>query len=316
MKILVTPTSFKKEQNIEARKTLERFADEVVYNESGKPLNSEEVSKLLKGIDGYIAGLDYIDKNALSEVNRLKVISRYGTGIDRVDLEAAKEKNIRVTYTPNTNTVAVCELAFSLLLCLARDLTNLDRRVKNGQWPRNIGIELKGKTLGLVGFGAIGKNMAARARAFGMNVIAYDPYFDEDYASEIGVKRKTLKDLIKISDFISLHCPCNNDTKYIIDKKAIASMKDGVIIINTARGGLIDETAVAEAIKAGKISGVGFDVFETEPVTESPLLGLENVILTPHTGAHTKEAISNMGVMAVNNLIDVLEGRDCQNTII
>ena len=316
MKILVTPTSFKKEQNIEARKILEMFADEVVYNESGKPLSSKEVGELLEGIDGYIAGLDYIDKNALSKANKLKVISRYGIGIDRVDLKVAKEKKIRVTNTPNTNTVAVCELAFSLLLCLVRDLINIDRKVKNGQWPRNIGTELKGKTLGLIGFGAIGKSMAVRAKAFGMSVIASDPYFDEDYARRIGVRKKNLVELLKTADFISLHCPCVETTKYMIDKKAIAYMKNGVIIINTARGGLVDEAAIAEAIKSGKIRGVGFDVFETEPAIESPLFSFKNVILTSHIGAHTNEAIRNMGMMAVKNLKDILEGRECQNIII
>jgi len=315
MKILVTPTSFNKPVNDTARKMLEAFADEVVYNEFGRPLESQEVEQMLTGVDGYIAGLDYITADALEGADALKAISRYGAGVDRVDLDAAKAKGITVTNTPGTNAVAVCELAFVLMLSLARAVPRLDNAVKNGEWPRNNGVELNGKTLGIVGFGAIGKNLATRAKAFGMDIIAFDPYFDEAFAQKSGVVKSTLEEVISGSDFISLHVPLNEHTKHIIGAKQIQNMKQGAYIINTARGGLVDEKAAADALKSGKLGGVGLDAYEVEPVTDSPLLGQQNVVMMPHTGAHTNEAISGMGMMSVQNLIAVLSGEDCKYVV-
>ena len=285
MKVLITPTSFLK--NPEAKAMVEAFADEIVYNPQSRPLEAEEILALLDGVDGYIAGLDYITADVIRRAPAsLKVISRYGAGVDRVDLETAKERGITVTNTPGTNAVAVCELAFGLMLSLARSIPRLDSAVKKGEWPRNDGRELAGKTLGIIGFGAIGKNLATRARAFGMRVAAFDPYFDQAFASQHGVEHKTLDE------------------------------KKGAFIINTARGGLIDEAAAASALKSGQLGGIGLDAYEVEPVTDSPLLGLDHVIMTPHTGAHTNEAIAAMGIMAAQNLIDVLSGRDCKYKIV
>lgn len=317
MKILITPTSFQKQQNSEAKAMIEAFADEIVYNPHSRPLETDEIIPLLDGVDGYIAGLDYITADVINKAPKsLKVISRYGAGVDRVDLEAAKAKGITVTNTPGTNAVAVCELAMGLMLCLARAIPRLDGAVKKGEWPRNNGTELMGKTLGVVGFGAIGRNLAVRAKAFGMNVIAYDPYFNAEFAAQHGVEQKSIDDVISGADFISLHVPLTGETKYMIGKDAISRMKDGAFIINTARGGLVDEAAAADAIKSGKLGGIGLDAYEAEPVTDSPLLGLDNVVMTPHTGAHTNEAIAGMGIMAVENLIAVLQGRECKYIIV
>ena len=315
MKVLITPTSFLK--NPEAKAMVEAFADEIVYNPQTRPLEAEEILALLDGVDGYIAGLDYITADVIRRAPAsLKVISRYGAGVDRVDLEAAKEKGITVTNTPGTNAVAVCELAFGLMLSLARSIPRLDSAVKKGEWPRNDGTELAGKTLGIVGFGAIGKNLATRARAFGMRVVAYDPYFDQAFAAQHGVEQKTLDETIECADFLSLHVPLTKETKYMIGEQTIARMKKGAFIINTARGGLIDEAAAASALKSGKLGGIGLDAYEVEPVTESPLLGLDHVVMTPHTGAHTNEAIAGMGIMAAQNLIAVLSGNDCKYKIV
>lgn len=271
----------------------------------------------MNGADGYIAGLDYITREVIEQASEtLKVISRYGAGVDRVDLEAARERGITVTNTPGTNATAVCELAFAHMLCLARSIPRLDKAVKNGEWPRNSGTELKGKTLGIIGFGAIGKNLAVRAKAFGMKVIAYDPYFDAAFAEREGVRRTELDGVIRESDFISLHVPLTAETKNMISENQIEMMKDGAYLINTARGGLIDEAAAARALRSGKLGGIGLDAFETEPVTDSALSGLDNVVMTPHTGAHTNEAVTAMGMMAVKNVIDVLEGRNCGNIVV
>lgn len=312
MKILVTPTSFLKPENAAAKAKLEAFADEVVYNDLGRPLQAEEILERLDGVDGYVAGLDYITADVIEKApGSLKVISRYGAGVDRVDMPAATAKGIQVTNTPGTNSVAVCELAFALMLCAARNIPKLHAAVEKGEWPRSQGIELRGKTLGIVGMGAIGKNLATRAKAFGMTVNAYDPYFDEVFAKENGIGKLDLDTVLITSDFISLHVPLNDSTRHMINAEKIAEMKDGAVVINTARGGIIDEQAAADAVKSGKLGGLGLDAFEQEPLIESPLKGLDNVIFTPHTGAHTAEAVSGMGSMAVDNVIAVLSGEDC-----
>lgn len=315
MKLFITPTSFLK--NAQAKAMAEAFADEVVYNPQSRPLEATEIVELLDGVDGYLAGLDYITSDVINRAPAsLKVISRYGAGVDRVDLEAAKARGITVTNTPGTNSIAVCELAFGLMLCLARAIPRLDGAVKKGEWPRSEGTELAGKTLGILGFGAIGKNLALRASAFGMQVAAYDPYFDEAFANEHGVLQKSLNEVIETADFLSLHVPLTKETQHILGAEAIARMKRGAFLVNTARGGLVDEAAAASAIKAGQLGGIGLDAYEVEPVTDSPLLGLDNVVMTPHTGAHTSEAIAGMGVMAVQNLIDVLQGKGSKHTIV
>ena len=313
MKILITPTSFLKPENAQARETIEAYADEIVYNPQQRPLSPEEIIPLLDGVDGYIAGIDYITADVIRQApESLKVISRYGAGVDRVDIGVAKEKGIVVTNTPGTNATAVCELAFGLMLSLARSIPRLDGAVKSGEWPRASGIELKGRALGVIGFGAIGRKLAVRAKAFEMDVAAYDPYFGAAFAEAAGVRQCSLEDIIAQSDFISLHVPLNEETRHLIDEKRIARMKDGTFIINTARGGLIDETAAARAIRSGKLGGLGLDAYEVEPVTDSPLMGLSQVVMTPHTGAHTAEAVAAMGMLSVRNLIDVLEGNECR----
>lgn len=316
MKVLVTPTSFRKPENAAAQKLLESVFDEIVYNDLGVPLKGDEIIERLQGCDAYIAGLDYITDDVIKKMpTGLKVISRYGTGVDRVDMPACKEMGIAVTNTPGANATAVCELAFSLMLCAARNLPMLHQAVEKGEWPRSEGIELAGKTLGIVGLGAIGKKLAVRAKAFEMDVVAYDPYFDNAFAAEHSIKRMGLTELLQYSDIISLHVPLSEQTKHMISSERIASMKTGAILINTARGGLIDETAAAEAIKSGQLSGIGLDAFKQEPLADSPLKYLPNVILTPHIGAQTKEAVSNMGVMAVQNAIAVVKGLTCRHIL-
>lgn len=312
MKILVTPTSFGIPENREAREKLEAFADQVVYNPYTHPLSEEELIPLLEDVDGYIAGVDYVTAKALTGANRLKVISRYGIGVDRVDLKAAREKQIDVTNTPGANSISVCELAFGMMLCAARNLAELHSRVSAGEWPKSRGIELCGKTLGIIGMGAIGKHLATRALAFGMTVQAYDMYFDQAFADAHGIRRAELPELLATSDFISIHVPYTPETRHLIGRESIRTMRKGAVIINTARGGIVDEEAAAEALRAGQLGGIGLDAFEEEPLKDSPLKGLPNVILTPHTGANTADAVAAMSRMSVENLIDVLSGRPCR----
>lgn len=316
MKALVTSTSFLNPVNAEAKLLLERYFDEAVYNELGVPLKGDEIIERLAGCNAYIAGLDHITAEVINAMpDSVKVISRFGVGVDRVDLAAARRRGIAVTNTPGANSTAVCELAFCLMLCAARNVPYLHSEVSAGKWTRVSGMELAGKTLGIAGLGAIGKKLAIRAKAFEMNVMAYDPYFDEGFAAKHGVIRAELDELIKLSDMISLHVPLNDKTRHMINAERINGMKTGAIIINTARGGLIDENAAADAIISGKLGGLGLDAFENEPPKASRLFGLPNVILTPHAGAHTAEAVSNMGTLSVRNAIDVLSGRACENIV-
>ena len=312
MKALVTPPSFLKPQNRQAKELLEQFFDTVVYNDLGVPLKDQEILSRLEGCDAYIAGVDYITADVIEKMPpSVKVISRYGVGVDRVDLDAARRRGIIVTNTPGANSTAVCELAFSLMLCAARNIPQLHHAVSDGLWPRSEGMELCGKTLGIVGLGAIGKRLAVRAKAFEMDVAAYDPYFDETFAAQYGVRRQSLDEIFAQSDVISLHVPLTDATRHMVDRERIETMKPGAIVINTARGGLIDEAAAAEAVKSGKLGGLGLDAFEEEPLKQSPLVGLPRVIFTPHTGAHTAEAVAKMGMMSVQNAIAVLKGEPC-----
>ena len=313
MKALVTSTSFLKPQNAKAKALLESFFDEIVYNDLGVPLAGEQILERIQGCDAYVAGLDYITADVIEKMpDCVKVISRYGVGVDRVDLPAAKAKGITVCNTPGANSTGVCELAFALMLCACRNIPQLHQAVTDGLWPRSEGVELAGRTLGIVGMGAIGKRLAIRAKAFEMDVVAYDPYFDEAFAAQHGIRRMELDELLCSVDVVSLHVPLNDSTRHMINRERIEKMKKGVIIINTARGGLIDEEAAAEAIKSGHLGGLGLDAFEQEPLLDSPLKGLPRVIFTPHTGAHTAEAVSNMGLMSVQNAIDVLKGDPCR----
>ncbi len=313
MKLLVTPTSFLKPANAEARSILESYTSDIVYNETGEPLSGEQLLSRLDGCDGYLAGVDYITADVVERMpGSIRAISRYGAGVDRVDLEACRKRGIILTNTPGANATAVCELAFALMLAVARSVPSLDRQVRQGAWPRANGMELAGKHLGILGLGAIGKKLALRAQAFDMQISAYDPYIDEAFASANGVRVESLDDVFKTSDVISLHLPLSADTRYIVSKKRMQLMKAGSIIINTARGGLIDEQAAAELLLSGHLRGLGLDAFEQEPLVDSPLKNIENVVFTPHTGAHTPEAVTRMGIMAVENLIAILSKKECK----
>ena len=312
MKILVTPTSLQPQGNSPVLEQLKSYTEDLVFNPAGRPLTEDELIPLLADCDGYVAGLDSITKKVIDACPNLKVISRYGVGYDRVDIEAAKAAGVIVTNTPGVNAEAVGELAFGLILSVARKIPYLDQDTRKGGWVRSTGIEMLGKNIGILGLGAIGKVVARCAQGFGMQVSAYDPFLDEDYCTEHGITGKSFDECIAGADVISLHLPLLDSTRHIIDAKAIAKMKDGVIIINTSRGGIIDEAAAYEGLKSGRIGGLGLDAFEEEPPKDSPLFAFDNVVVTPHTGAHTKEATLNMAQAAVRNVIDGLEGKPCR----
>lgn len=311
MKILVTPTSMKPDSDQPALKKLREFAGELVFNETGKPLREDALTELLQDCDGCLAGLDLFTEQVLEQCPKLKVISRYGAGYDQIDLKAAAKKGIRVSNTPGANAEAVGELAFGMAMALARNLVMLDRKTKENQWVRAKGIELYQKKIGIIGLGAIGKVVARCAKGMGMEILAYDPFLNETYCKEHGIKGVSLNELYEQSDVISLHLPLNEKTRYLINEESLKKCKKGVLLINASRGGLLDEKAVEQALKEGRIGGLGLDAFEQEPPGDSPLLHYDNVVATPHTGAHTVEATEQMAAMAVDNLIALLKEEDC-----
>jgi D-3-phosphoglycerate dehydrogenase len=307
-RILVTPTSYGKNDS-RLKTELEAQVGEVIYNPTGKPLTSMEIAKLLPGIDGYLAGLDGIDANALEKADRLKVIARYGVGVDNVDLSAARKKGIVVTNTPGANSVSVAELAVGLMLALARQIPEAVEAVHQGKWPRYSGVSLEGKTIGILGLGAIGKQLARRLTGFDCKIMAFDPYAESAYAKENHIEIAPMDDVIRQADFVSLHLPLLPETRGIVDETFLAKMKKGSFLINTSRGEAIDESALLKALQSGHLRGAGLDAFTVEPPDpKNPLLALPQVVVTPHLGAQTDGATSNMGWFAMKDCLAVLKG--------
>ncbi len=259
-----------------------------------------------------------ITREVLAAAPLLKVVGRAGVGVDNVDVEAATERGVVVMNTPAGNTIATAELTFTHLLCGARPVPQAAASMKAGQWDRKSfsGIELFRKTLGIIGLGRIGAEVAKRAQAFGMRVLAYDPYLAPSRAKTLQVEPVTLDDLLAQSDYITVHMPMTDDTHYMIDEAAFAKCRKGVRIFNCARGGIIKESALLAALKSGQVAAAGLDVFEDEPLTkESEFRQLPNVVLTPHLGASTAEAQESVGVEVAEQIADVLAGGVIRNAV-
>ncbi len=271
--------------------------------------DKDKLAELIGGFDGLaIRSATKVSSKILEKAKNLKVIGRAGIGVDNVDIPAATARGIIVMNTPFGNSITTAEHAISLMLALARQIPEADTSTRAGKWEKNrfMGVEIFSKTLGVIGCGNIGSIVADRAIGLKMKVIAYDPFLSEERALDLGVEKVDLDELFKRSDFITLHTPLTDKTRNIIDAAAIAKMKKGVRIINCARGGLVDEAAVAEALKSGQVAGAAFDVFVTEPATESPLFGLPNVVCTPHLGAATSEAQENVALQVAEQMSDYL----------
>jgi D-3-phosphoglycerate dehydrogenase len=271
--------------------------------------DKEKLAELIGNYDGLaIRSATKVSAKILEKAKNLKVIGRAGIGVDNVDIPAATARGIIVMNTPFGNSITTAEHAISLMLALARQIPEADSSTRAGKWEKNkfMGVEIFSKTLGIIGCGNIGSIVADRAIGLRMKVIAYDPFLSEERAKDIGVEKVDLDTLFKRADFITLHTPLTEKTKNIIDAASLKKMKKGVRIINCARGGLVDEAAIAEALKSGQVAGAAFDVFVTEPATESPLFGLPNVVCTPHLGAATSEAQENVALQVAEQMSDYL----------
>ena len=274
-------------------------------------LKEDELCSIIGDYDALLvrSGTDVTAK-VIEAAKRLRFIGRAGAGVDNIDTDAATRKGIIVANAPEGNTLAATEHTMAMMLSLARNIPQATASLKKKEWKRSkfMGVELNDKVLGIVGFGRIGRELAKRANALEMRCVAYDPFISKERAAQLGVEMMSVEDLFKIADIISVHTPLIKETKHLVNAKSIATMKDGVRIINCARGGIIDEKALYDAIKSGKVAGAALDVFETEPPLESPLLTLDQVIVTPHLGASTVEAQQNVAISVARQCIEVLNG--------
>jgi D-3-phosphoglycerate dehydrogenase len=283
--------------------------------------NATDAKELLELIPGYdaviVRSATRITADAIARAQRLKAIARAGVGVDNIDVESATKAGVVVMNTPEGNTISACEHTLALILASSRHVARADKSLRKGEWRRkeNVGVELRGKTLAIVGLGKIGREVARRARAFDMTCIGFDPVVTDEMAREIRVELTSLEQIWKRADYITVHVPLNEKTKNLIDARALAQMKPGVRIVNCARGGIIDEKALADAIRSKRIAGAALDVFEDEPLKQSPLFELDDVTLTPHLGASTIEAQENVGIESARLVMDFLSTGAIKNAV-
>ena len=271
--------------------------------------DKEKLAEAIADFDGLaIRSATKVTAKLLERARRLRVVGRAGIGVDNVDIPAATAKGVIVMNTPFGNSITTAEHAITLMLALARQIPQADASTQAGKWEKNrfMGVEITGKTLGIIGCGNIGSIVADRAHGLRMKAIVYDPFLSAERARDLGVEKVELPELFRRSDFVTLHTPLTERTRNIVDAKAIAGMKTGVRIINCARGGLVDEAALREALDSGQVAGAAFDVFVEEPATKNPLFGHPNVVCTPHLGASTTEAQENVALQVAEQMSDYL----------
>jgi D-3-phosphoglycerate dehydrogenase len=258
-----------------------------------------------------------ITGDVLKSAQRLKVIGRAGIGLDNIDVSAASRKGVVVMNTPGANAITTAEHSISLLLALSRHIPQATASLKAGKWEKKkfMGVEIFNQTLGIIGFGNIGQVVADRAQGLKMKVIVYDPFLSKETMAKMGVEKVTLDQLLRLSDYITIHTPLNKDTDNLLDKKAFQKMKKGVRIINCARGGIVNEKDLYTAIRQGKVAGAALDVFENEPPGENPLFGLDEVIGTPHLGASTSQAQSRVAEVIAKQIKEYLEQGVIKNAV-
>ena len=309
MRVLITTTSFQ-----DTPGSFHDLLDSKGYEllRQRGPLPEARMLELVGAVDGLLCGDDAITRAVLTKaLPRLKVLSKYGIGLDKVDLQAATDLRIPVCFTPGVNHTAVAEQTFLLLLALEKNFLYAVDASRKGEWKRKTGHEIMGKTIGIAGLGRIGREVATRARAFGMTPVGFDISWDDAFAAEHGVRRAaTLDELFALSDYLSLHTNLTPETRNMINAASIAKMKTGVIILNCARGEIVNTADIAAALCSGRVAGYGADVLDQEPPPPGhPLLRAPNCIVTPHVASRTFESVQRQATMAVKNLIAVLDGQ-------
>lgn len=314
-KVLVSATNYS-QYCMPARKLLERQGFVVEENPFGRPFTRDELLERVEAIDAAVVGPDVWDEAVMARAPRLKLITRFGVGVDNIDLRAAAARGMTVCNARGENAVAVAEQAVGMILCLLRDIPRLDAQVRLGAWPRVVGRNLGGKTVGLLGFGDIARKVAARLAAFDVKLTAYDKYPDKAAAETLGVKLDGMDGVLAGSDIVSLHLPALPETTHIIGRAAFEAMRPGAWFVNTSRGALVDEAALVAALKSGRLAGAALDVYEGEPLrADNPLCGLANTVLTPHTAGDTVETYHNVGMLTAQMVIDYFDGKTPVNRL-
>lgn len=307
MKVLVSTTSFGKHDK-EPIRLLESSGFEVVLNPHGRRLGPDEIVELGKDCTGIIAGTEPMTMAVLKQLPLLKAISRVGVGLENIDVEAAKRLGIKVKGTTDAPTQAVAELTLGLILNVIRKINSMDRGIRSGTWNKEMGWLLFGKTVGIVGIGRIGRRVAELLRPFNVKILASEPKPGKKWVRRNRVCLTSLDELLRGSDVVTLHIPYTKQNRNLINAEKLKIMKRGAILINTSRGGLVDEGALYQALKKGDLGGAGLDVMKTEPY-DGPLKELDNVVLTPHIGSYALETRVRMETDAVKNLIKMLKER-------
>lgn len=309
-KVLITPRSFREGGDAPFR-TLREAGLEIVENATGRTLDEDAMAERCADVEGLLVGIDPVTRRVLEAAPRLRAISKYGAGLDNVDLVAAKELGIEVRAAVGTNARSVAELAVGLMFALARHLVPAGATTKAGGWGRARGVELQGRTLGILGLGSIGREVATMAHGLGMRIVGFDPMVGPDapFLAESGIELASREEVLRAADVLTLHLPLLEETRRLIGAGALAAMKPNALLINTARGELVDEDALLAALREKRIAGAASDVFSKEPPDAGhPLLALDTFVLTPHIGAYTVEANRRMAEVSARNLVAMLAG--------
>ena len=313
-KAIIAPAPLAKLQG-EFLSVLKRAGFELVYPAKVAQLSEEEMLVNLAGVSASLAGSEPYTNAVFDKLPELKIVARAGVGYDAVDVQAATAHGVVVTFAPGTNQDAVAEHTFMLILALAKNLFGQHQPIKDGKWPRQANLPLRGRTLGIFGMGRIGKAVALRGIAFGMKIVAYEPFPDKAFMEKHGIKLTTLEEVLKLGDYVTMHMPAMEETKNLINAKTLALMKPTAFIINTARGAIIDETALADALKNKRLAGAGLDVFAEEPPKpDNPLLKLDNVVLTAHMAGVDVQSRDEMALLAAQCIARISQGEwpaDC-----
>lgn len=300
MKIAVTSPSFSKHPDLikEMNDSFSNFK----LNTEGKRFTTSELIDYLKGYDAAIVGLDEINKTVIDALPELKIIAKYGVGLNNINLDYCKHKNIQIGWTGGVNKLSVAEMVIGNTISLLRNLYVSSNQLKNGDWIKNGGQQLSGKTFGIIGVGHIGKDVIRLLKPFNCEILVNDIINQDDYYQSVGVKWVDKKTIFKQSDVITIHTPLTEQTKNLVNKDSLNAMKQDAIILNTARGGIVNQDDLKEALLNHKIGGAALDVYEDEPVSDMELLNIPNLINTPHIGGNSKEAVKAMGMSAISHL--------------
>ncbi|MGX8850399.1 phosphoglycerate dehydrogenase [Amedibacillus sp. YH-ame10] len=309
MKVLVTSKSFASCSD-EALHILKDKGFEIIPNPKGRLLTEEEMMEYIQGVDAVILGTDVFSQKVIDCADKLKIVSRYGVGLDKVDCEYLKEKGIELKIAANANTNSVADHAVGLMLSVCHNITRCDRYIHNGEWKKPMGKDLYQSTVGILGLGAIGKSVARRVHGFDCKILAFDKFYDDAFVEEYGIQKASIDEIFEQADFITLHMPALPEFTPLITKETFAKMKDDAVLINTARAKLIDQEALYEAIEKNQIYGFGSDVHYQEPNIDEKLMQSENVVVTPHIAASSIGSINNMSRIAAQNIVDYFEGKE------